>query len=46
MAQEAAWELVESVWAVMEFLASGLLQKIVFTATTCCKLDKRERSPQ
>jgi hypothetical protein len=46
MAQKAAWELVEAAWAVMEFLASGLLQRIVFTATTCCKLDKRERSPQ
>jgi hypothetical protein len=46
MAQEAASELVASAWAVMEFLALNLLQGIVFTATTCCKLDKRERSPQ
>jgi len=33
MAREAAWEVVESAWAVMDFLAFTLLREIAFTAT-------------
>ena len=44
MAQEAAWELVESASVVTESLALASLQRIVFTAATCRKFDKRERS--
>jgi len=46
MAREAAWEVVESAWAVMDFLAFTLLREIAFTATIWHKLDKREHRPQ
>ena len=43
MAQEVGWELVDSAWAVMGFLAFTLFRRIAFTVTIWRKLDKHER---